>query len=557
MRMAALVGSFLLISIPLAGQPSVPSSAHVAANAARPATGQAAVHFDAADVHVRPHTGGPRTFMSGGVLRGGRYDLRNVTMLNLIMVAYSVDPATIVGGPNWLDRNQFDIIAKAPDGTPRDTLQAMVKTLLADRFKLVVHNDTRPVPSYVLTVMPTGHKMTASKGDGSSGCESTSTPPPANGPPPVALTCKAVTMAEFADLLRGWGNGYVDTRTADQTNLSGKWDFNVTWAARNALGLAGGSGGVPLFQALEQQLGLKLQLQKAPAAVLVVDSVNERPTENPSGVAEDLPPPPVAEFDIADVKLAPPDARPSFPGFQAGGRIDVQGFTMHQLVNLAWGISDDELVAGAPKWYDDNRYSIVARTTTAITSDANGITGIDIGDLQLMLRALLVQRFNIKTHTETRPVTAYTLVADKPKLQPADPANRTNWINGPAPGQKDPRDTNPGLNRFVTCQNMTMAQFAEDLAAIAGGYIKEPVLDATGLPGAYDFTLNFSGIIRVQQAAQQRAADGGAAPGAADPSGVLSLFDAMERQVGLKLQKERRPFPVLVIDSIDEKPSDN
>jgi uncharacterized protein (TIGR03435 family) len=229
---------------------------------------------------------------------------------------------------------------------------------------------------------------------------------------------------------------------------------------------------------------------------------------------------------------------------------------MKQLFGLAWEINDDELLAGAPKWFDSTKYSLVARTSTAISGSADNMQ-VDIDDLRLMLRALIVDRFKLVTHMEERPVTAYTLVADKPKLQRADAANRTNWFNGPAPGVKDPRDSNPMLNRFVTCQNMTMTQFAEDLTRIAGGYIHVPVVDATGLDGAWDFTLSFSGIGVLQGPGRggNAAAGAGGVAGASDPTGGLSLFDAVQRQLGLKLELRKRPMPVLVIDHIEEKPS--
>jgi uncharacterized protein (TIGR03435 family) len=180
---------------------------------------------------------------------------------------------------------------------------------------------------------------------------------------------------------------------------------------------------------------------------------------------------------------------------------------------------------------------------------------IDIDDARAMLRALLIQRFKIVTHMEPRPIDAYTLVvADKPKLQAADPANRTTFFNGPAPGAKDLRDANPALNRLITVQNMTMAQFAEDLTTMAGGYIKEPVVDATGLDGAWDFVLNFSGI-NVVNAGRGGDASAGALAASA-PTGALSLFDALQKELGLKLEQRKRPMQVLVIDHIEEQPTD-
>ena len=90
---------------------------------------------------------------------------------------------------------------------------------------------------------------------------------------------------------------------------------------------------------------------------------------------------------------------------------------------------------------------------------------------------------------------------------------------------------------------------------MAGGYLKEPVINATGLIGAWDFTLNFSGI-NVFNAGRGGDAAGGPLAASA-PTGALSLFDALEKQLGLKLDKRKRPFPVMVIDHIEEQPTAN
>jgi uncharacterized protein (TIGR03435 family) len=180
-----------------------------------------------------------------------------------------------------------------------------------------------------------------------------------------------------------------------------------------------------------------------------------------------------------------------------------------------------------------------------------------------MLRALLVERFKLATHYEDRPVDAYTLVAAKPKLAKADPSSRTRWKEGPQAlnaSAKDPRDANPTIGRLVTVQNMTMAQFADTLQRIAPGYIHMPVTDATGINGAWDFTFNFSTANLVRTRVGQGAGNGqatGSAPVASDPNGALSLFDALNKQLGLKLEQRKHTLPVLVIDHVEEKPSDD
>ncbi len=514
--------------------------------------------FDVADVHVRPHSTNPIPFMTGGFLRAGRYDLRNATMLDLISKAYAVSVDAVLGGPNWLDRNRFDIIAKVPDGTPPETQQLMLQSLLADRFKLILHKDTKPVPAFILTVSG-APKMKAGQAPTDDDAKKLPCQPPQTPPPPTStgvgfamLSCHGITMEQLAQLLPNYAGAYITTRVVDQTGLRGNWDFDLKWTGRGALTLAG-SEGITLSAALEA-LGLKVVYDKAPAPVLVVDSVNDTPTANPSGTAENLPAAPPAEFDVADIKIAPPGGQQDFR-IQPNGRLDLQGLTMKDLFGLAWEVNDDQLLAGAPKWFDTTRYTLVARASS-IVADPNNPNNlqIDIDDTRAMLRALLIERFKIVTHIEQRPIDAYALVvADKPKLQPADPANRTKRFEGVLPGVKDPREANPALSRIVTVQNMTMAQFADELASIAPGYLREPVVDATGLEGAWDFVLSFSpnGFGN-----NNGAGSGSGALAASAPTGALSLLDALPKELGLKLEQRKRQFPVLVIDHIEEQPID-
>ncbi len=173
-----------------------------------------------------------------------------------------------------------------------------------------------------------------------------------------------------------------------------------------------------------------------------------------------------------------------------------------------------------------------------------------------MLRALIEERCKMKYHLETRPVTAYHLVAAGPKLAPADPKARTRCDEGPGPDGKDPRLANPVVNRLLTCQNMTMAQFGVLLQTLARDYIYSPVLDDTGLKGSYNFTLSFSSNFFLEFSGPVGAPRPDGAQQAAVPNGAISLTDAVRNQLGLKLEKQKRSMPVLVIDHIEE-PSAN
>ncbi len=494
--------------------------------------------------------------MRGPSVRGGIYEVRMANMVDLISTAYGVAFDRVVGGPSWLEMDRFDIVAKAPPGSKPDDMKPMLKALLEERFKLVVHEDTKPIPAYALTI---GKHPGLKKSDGSgdSGCKMTQ---PAPGSAPVFThTCTNVTMEAFAAALREMPAGffYLDEEAVvDRTELKGTWDFSFKYTFRNGLGQQQ-SDAVTVFDALDKQLGLRLEPAKVPMPVIVVDSVNQKPTANVEGVAEMLHAPAApTEFEVAEVKPnSSSDNRRMFR-IQRGGRVNMTGMNLRFLIQQAWDISDDMLV-GAPKFVDEDRFDIVAKAPAEATAD------VDFESVGVMMRALLKERFKLAVHFEDRPVNAYTLMAGKPKMKKADPASRTTYKEGPAADTKDMRNTNPALSRLVTCQNMTMAQFADQLQGIAPGYIKVPVLDATGLQGGWDFTVSFSpaGLFQAGRGGGEaaRKGEGPAAPSgeASEPTGGLTLPEAIEKQLGLKLVLQKRTVPVLVIDHVEQRPTEN
>jgi len=121
-------------------------------------------------------------------------------------------------------------------------------------------------------------------------------------------------------------------------------------------------------------------------------------------------------------------------------------------------------------------------------------------------------------------------------------------LHGGSCRRERPRDTNPSLSRLVTCQNITMSQFAAQLLGIAPGYLATPVEDATGSTAPGIFTLSFSSAYLFKSGASQP----GEASSASEPNGAISLFDAVVKQLGLKLEKRKRILPILVIDQMDE-----
>lgn len=516
--------------------------------------------FEIADVRVSDRQ--INIGVTGNAIRDGRYELHNATMVDLIRIAYGVEAEKVAGGPSWLELDRYTVIAKPPASTSVTDARLMLRPLLADRFKLTVHEDTRPLTAYAMTVVGGKPKMKEAAGGGPGGCQPAPPPAPAEPGvvPKVTAVCRGITMATFAQLLPRAQAVYLPHPVVDQTGLQGAWDFDVTFTARPLLAQAG-SEGISLFDALEKQLGLKLELKDTPTSALVVDSVERKPTANSPDVAKALPPPPPPEFEVASIKPTSPDQKGTRAQIQPTGMVNVVGMPLRQMIQLAWDLQSEELI-DAPQWTATARFDLVARAFASTTNTEQ--PPIEIDTLRQMLRTFLSERFQIKTHVETREINGYVLSAPRPKLTKADPASRTRCTEGPAANTADPRNRNPILSRLITCQNMTMAQFAERLQSLANGYVRVPALDATGLEGGWTFTVNFSPI-GIFQAGPGRGGEagpagpvgGGAALSASEPNGALSLPEALDRQLGLKLELQRRPMPVMVFDHIAETPIEN
>lgn len=329
----------------------------------------------------------------------------------------------------------------------------------------------------------------------------------------------------------------------DETGLAGAFDFELKWMAR-ALAAQAGADFIPLDKGLAE-LGLRLEPKEMKTTGIVVESVNVGFTPNAPDLARRMPAPPPPEFEVAELKVSPPDAQGPRAQILPSGQINASGIPLNLMIELAWDFPSEQFIVG-PKWLESTQFGLVARAFTGPNTNVD----VDEDILRKMLQALIIDRFKMKFHMEDRPMPAYTLTADKPKLTKGNPSARTRCVQTQAPANNRALALQP---RQFTCTNVTMAQFGELIPQFASGYTQVPVLDKTGLEGGWDFTLSFTGVGQVQN----RTNPGSAGTAAIDPNGALSLWDAISGQLGLKAEEQKRPQPVMVIDSISEKPTDN
>jgi uncharacterized protein (TIGR03435 family) len=211
---------------------------------------------------------------SGGAISGNRISVSAMSVAALVRTAYNVRVYQISGGPGWIDNDRYDIAAKAEgDGilTP-DQARQLFQLVLADRFQLTFHRETRDLPIYQLVVVKNGPRLKVSD---IAKFSMRFTP----GPSQSQLTVSRGTMQQLCVTL----SSQVGAPVMDMTGLAGGFDFKLEFVPENLAAdpssLNSDAGGPSIFRAVEEQLGLKLKSSKGAVEVLVIDRV-ERPTDN-------------------------------------------------------------------------------------------------------------------------------------------------------------------------------------------------------------------------------------------------------------------------------------
>ncbi len=254
-------------------------------------------------VSIKPSHDAPGVMIR--MMPGGRFEAQNITLKFLLEEAYGLKESQISGAPAWAGTEHYDIQAKPEDSSADEKLGPeerharlllMMQSMLADRFKLAVHHETKELPVYALVVGKNGPKFheAAVKPDDPAPAE----PPKPGGPMPRGgiwmkgrgdLTVNGASLDMFANVL----SRQLGQLVVDKTGLKGNYDFTLKWTPDEGQGqMFKGAGEPPrdaapppdasgpsIFTALQEQLGLKLESQKGPADTIVIDHV-ERPSEN-------------------------------------------------------------------------------------------------------------------------------------------------------------------------------------------------------------------------------------------------------------------------------------
>jgi uncharacterized protein (TIGR03435 family) len=251
------------------------------------------------------------------------------------------------------------------------------------------------------------------------------------------------------------------------------------------------------------------------------------------------------EFDVASVKPSH-DAQARALVQATPGRLTLSNLSLQRLLLIAYDIQDYQLV-GEPSWAESSQYDVIATAST----------GTSVQKMEgPMLQALLQDRFQLKLHRETRALPLYELVVAKsgPKLRPSEKGSCTPYVKGSQPaiaaaGQPQPlycgfHRTGSSVSPILDGKGVSIADLGNNLARSYNTALGRNIVDKTGLSGVFDIHLTWT---------NDRGSSDAALPSTSDD---VSIFTALEEQLGLKSQSAKGPVDVLVIDHI-EQPSPN
>lgn len=238
---------------------------------------EARTEFEVASVKLVNHPVRPHPV--GLIIKHGTLTMEAAALRQIVGLAYGIQRVRVYGGPDWMDSELYDIQAKSgnPDAT-RDQIQAMLQTLLTDRFQLKFHHENRHLPVFTLAVAPGGPKLEEAKAEDPTGVNTDAS----SGHLTVTIKRQAIAglVNYLANMLRN--------PVLDKTGLSGLYNFKLEFVP-DLPARPGGDppmlNGVPvdsgpsLVTAVREQLGLKLEERKEPVEVMVIDHA-EHASEN-------------------------------------------------------------------------------------------------------------------------------------------------------------------------------------------------------------------------------------------------------------------------------------
>jgi uncharacterized protein (TIGR03435 family) len=502
----------------------------------------------------------------------GRFHGRNQTLRWFLERAYARSLMTwlpddqLIGGPEWIEQDRFTIEATAGRPVSVDEMQRMLRRVLAERFSVGVHVETRDRD---------GYRLVRARPDGTLGpelraAEKSCDTAPSRGAANGEMNRHTLTCMTMTRLVAGLEE-VVGRPIIDGTGLTGTYDGVLTYAPTPeelatiyrlpasdlpAEVLAGPS----VFTALQEQLGLKLQPVRMTVEVLVIERA-ERPTTNDAPAAQSAaaaappapqPAPPLA-FDVVSIRMnTSGDQVVRGPMIQPGNRVYAQNIPVRFLITTAYSIEFNQ-IAGAPAWIDSDRFDIEAIAPAGASQD----------DIKAMLRTMLAERFRMAAHFESQERPIFTLVRARTDNTPglrtaaAGCAPIVTPSGGslppppppPPPGRPAPPVDVPltataeltGCSRmffpgFVAARQISMRDFANSLTNFA----RRRVVDGTGMTGRYDIDLKFA-VEGLPPGAPQAPRD----------DNVPTLTTAIEEQLGLRLEPGRAAVQVLVVDRVE------
>ncbi len=519
----------------------------------------------------------------------GRLSVRCDTVASLIRQAYAMYPdglslkanflyVSIEGGPGWIKSDRYDIDAEAEGNASREMMSGpMMQALLEDRFKLKIHQETREVPVYALTVAKGGFKLERRE-EGS--CVPLPDPrtfqPRQTMADSLSKTCGTVWFARkpapgpwTADM-HGMRLGEfsatlgraLDRRIVDKTGITGIFDFHLEFAPDQTTPafLPGGAllGNTPspnpppaafaddpegpsILTAIQEQLGLKLRAGGArcvPRHRFRGETLRElRPTgwiekrQNRDmrgifaftliGLAS------VAlgqEFEAVSVKPNKSGSNGSH-SHSDRGMLAATNLSLRSMVLTAYRMKDYQLEG--PDWLDSERFDLAAKFPDALPQDPEKYDAA----LGSMMQRMLAERFKLVAHRDQKTFSVYALVVGKKGVK---------FKEVPDGGSHNSNSN----NNHYTGTSVSMNTFAEFLAR----RMELPVLDMTGLKGFYDLTLDW---------APEPRGGAAAADSPSDPGLPVGLPLALEMQLGLKAETRKAPIEILVVDHVERVPTEN